>query len=285
MESAGERLKKIRQELGISLEEVQKKTKIHLNILKSIEGDGLTDLSPVYLKGFLKIYCKFLGVDPAEYIPDYRESQTQFQTQMKAEGVLGKPKSFFKTASRKILSFRPHVLVKIVSIYVLAFIFLSLVLFNLGKAISSRRKSSLIQGKPTVTVTPSLTAKPTLAKKESGKQEQKAQNVKTLTATATPKPTTQEAKRKKESASGIRLGIRAKENCWVSLKVDGHVVFHRILEKGRFETWVAKEKMELSLGNASAVELEVNGQVFSNLGRKGQALKNISITKEGLNLR
>jgi len=60
-------LKKIRLAKGIRLEEVHKKTKIHINILKAIEGDGLTNLNPVYLKGFIKIYCNFLGVDPKEY--------------------------------------------------------------------------------------------------------------------------------------------------------------------------------------------------------------------------
>jgi hypothetical protein len=54
------------------------------------------------------------------------------------------------------------------------------------------------------------------------------------------------------------------------------------LKKGRFENWYAKDKIELSLGNAAAVDLEVNGRPISNLGRKGQALKNIVITKEGL---
>ncbi|MCX5703471.1 MAG: helix-turn-helix domain-containing protein, partial [Candidatus Omnitrophica bacterium] len=75
MEYTGAGLKKIRLERGISLEEVQKKTKIHLNILKAIEGDSLTDLSPVYLKGFLKIYCKFLGLDPKDKILDYGEAR------------------------------------------------------------------------------------------------------------------------------------------------------------------------------------------------------------------
>jgi len=73
MESTGSRLKKLRQEKGLSLEEVHKKTKIRLNILKAIEEDNIIGLSPVYIKGFLKIYCKFLGTEPKEYIPGYQE--------------------------------------------------------------------------------------------------------------------------------------------------------------------------------------------------------------------
>ena len=62
------------------------------------------------------------------------------------------------------------------------------------------------------------------------------------------------------------------------------MVFQRVLERNRFESWQAKEKIEFSLGNAGAVELEINGKIFSNLGRKGQTLKNIIITKEGLTI-
>ena len=57
-----------------------------------------------------------------------------------------------------------------------------------------------------------------------------------------------------------------------------------MLARGRSETWQAKEKVELSLGDAGAVELQVNDQRFANLGRHGQSLKNIVINKEGLKI-
>jgi len=55
-----------------------------------------------------------------------------------------------------------------------------------------------------------------------------------------------------------------------------------MLERGRFESWQAQERIVLSVGDAGVVELEINGQMFKNLGRKGQACKNIIITKEGM---
>ena len=89
----------------------------------------------------------------------------------------------------------------------------------------------------------------------------------------------------KEALGGIRLVVSAKENCLVFVKADGKVVFHRVLEKGRSNNWKAKDRIELSLGNASAVEIIVNGQRFKDLGRRGQPLKNIVITeKEGLSI-
>ena len=49
MESAGERLKKIRLERGLSLEQVHKATKVHLNVLKAIEEDNLVNFNPCLL--------------------------------------------------------------------------------------------------------------------------------------------------------------------------------------------------------------------------------------------
>jgi cytoskeletal protein RodZ len=247
MESAGARLKKIRQEKGLSLEEVQKKTKIYLNILKAIEGDSLTDLSPIYLKGFLKIYCKFLGVDPKDYIPDYKETQSQPLNVIVTKDVktaTGRL-DFLKSTGKKN---------KRIFIFILIIIALSLVLYNLGKVVSSRHKLQLTRARPVYFI------------------PKKAKHAADNTVA------------KKETTSGIKLGIRAHENCWVDLRADGRLIFRRVLEKGRFETWQAKDRIELSLGNAGAVELEVNGQRFLNLGRKRQAIKGIVITKEGLNI-
>jgi cytoskeletal protein RodZ len=273
MESAGERLKKIRLEKGISLEQVQKKTKVNLRILEALEGDSLTDLSPIYLKGFLKIYCNFLGVDPKDYIADYKETQSVIKDIDTAEYVLKrpeKPASFFKSASTKLSSFNPGKKVRTAFIFIVIITAVSIGLFNLGKFISSRRRVSLTPQK----------ASAVAANKKEDTKKQKPKAV----APAIPKPQKVLAEPKKEAPPGIRLVIRARENCWVYLKVDGRLLFQRVLEKGRFESWQAKEKIELSLGNAGAVELEVNGQLFSNLGRRGQARKNIVITKEGLNI-
>jgi cytoskeletal protein RodZ len=275
LESPGEKLKKIRQEKGLSLEEVQKKTKIHINILKAIEGEGLTNLSPIYLKSFLKIYCKFLGLDPKEYMPDYKE---QPQAQIQAlQAKHRKSLSFFETASIKLGTFRPSKKVKKIFIFILTIAFIGIGLFGLGKLISFMGKSLQAKRKIQIAKTSKI-QKPT----------PKTQNtqIKSSAAKITPKeiPPVSEIALQKEASSGINLGIVAKEKCWVYLKVDGRVVFQRILEKGRFESWKAKERMELSLGDAGAVELQVNEQVFSHLGRRGQSIKNIIITKEGLKI-
>jgi len=256
--SPGARLKKLRLEKGLSLEEVHKRTKIHLNILKSIEEDNLINFNPVYIRGFLKIYCNFLGVNPADFVPDYRETRTVVQLGNKKEK--SPQVSFIKSASSKLGSFRPRIKLKTILIIIAAIAGVFL-LFKAGKWISSRRHDS---SKPVAAIQEKPVAAQPVSKAKSKSEKTK--------------------KAEPQLPSIIRLSIRARENCLVQLRADGKVLFHGILKKGRFESWQAKEKMELSLGNAGVVDLEVNGKLISSIGRKGQSIKNIQITKEGLNI-
>lgn len=254
IELIGERLKKIRQERGITLEDLQKKTKVHLNILKAIEGEALTNLSPIYLKGFIKIYCKALGLEPKDYISDYKESS--------ASVILGPNRtkdSFLRNVGMKINSLKPNKNIRKVIIIGLSILVFLVVLFRITGCISSRRRA--------VVAAAPLPSKINQVKRQEMVQPVPGSNI------------------PKEATGGIRLVVSARDNCLVFVKVDGKVVFHRVLERGRSNNWKAKERIDLSLGNASAVEIVVNGQRFKDLGRRGQPLKNIVITeKEGLSI-
>ena len=267
IEPIGEKLKKIRQTKGLSLEEVHKKTKIHINILKAIEGESLTNLSPIYLKGFLKIYCNFLGLDPKECSLEQKETTPAPSAAVKPqkEKKTLKPPSFLDDAGTKLGSSEPPKRLKNIIILVLVVLVLGVIFSKVGKLIFSKPKTAPIFA-------------PVQELKPQAKPKTKAQAV-------APRSQVNEIKVPKELSGGVSLVISAKENCLVFVKVDGRVVLHRVLEKGRSDSWKAKERIELSLGNAAAVDLIVNGQRFTKLGRRGQQLKNIIITeKDGLKI-
>lgn len=282
MESIGSRLKKLRLEKGITLEEIQKKTRVKLNVLRAIEGDGLTDLDPVYLKGFIKIYCKFLGVDPKDYAAGPKEAKEKVPTQEKQVTENAASTSILKTVSVKLVNVRSDKRAKRALFIFSVVVILLFLLFQLGKFISSRRNPADSKRAKLSKVLPPKT----IAVKPKTSQTVSSKTAASAGATI-PKAAviTAPAIEKKEVITGIKLIIRTKENCWISLKADGKLVFQRVLEKGRFETWKAKDKFNLSVANAGAVELEINNRPFLNLGRRGQSLKNIVITKEGLTIR
>lgn len=62
--SIGEAIKAKRQEMSLTLKEVENATSIRINYLRAIEEGEVKDLiSPVYAKGFIKQYAIFLGLD------------------------------------------------------------------------------------------------------------------------------------------------------------------------------------------------------------------------------
>lgn len=256
IETAGSRLKKIRQERGLSLEDVGKKTRIHLNVLRAIEGDSISNLSPIYLKGFIKIYCSCLGLEAKDFLgPSEQRQKPVFNATVgRPIGArMEKKTSFIKDASIKLGAIKPWInLKKIIIFAAIAVIFIFLGA-SLIKLVSFRPKSRLEKAKISMPV-------------------------------STAKAYSLQNKINKDLSGGFTLGIFARGKSWISVKVDGKVVFHGVLARGRSETWQAREKVDLSLGDAGAVELQVNDQRFANLGRRGQSLKNIVINKEGLKI-
>lgn len=257
MQSAGSRLKKIRLEKGLTLEDVQKKTRIQLNILKAIEEDSLASLNPIYIKGFLKIYCKFLGVEPREYISDYKETPQRPRYIVPKKPQVKTDKIFLSwlTSLAAFVQVRFKLIFGVILIIIFVF-----VLFNLGKKMSAGRQ-------PGITVKKSASATAILPKTAPKQRVDKPKSVKL-----------------QNPAGVLHLGIRAKEDCFIQLKIDGKLLLKGILKKGRQESWQAKEKIEFLLGNAKAVEITVNGERILSLGRaqarKGQV--NVVVDKNGV---
>ena len=246
----GERLRRLRKAKGLSLEQVQQATKIHIRVLRALEEDKVAEIKPAYVKGLLKIYCNFLGVDPKDFIEDSIK-ETKYEPPKKEEldsSQIQKPPGLTK----------PHIAIAMIkkqikikpTIIVICLLILTIVAFRFAKRLSIHRASRLKESKSSKVV-----AKP------------QTQTPSSLSTTAVSKPS---------------LGIRAKEDCWLEVKTDGQTVFKSVLKKGHYEYWEAKDDIEFSLGNAGGVDVEVNGQLLSSLGRRRQVIKYITITNQGL---
>ncbi len=74
MKDIGRRLKARREELGLSIEQAQAETKIRRRYLEALEA-GKDDVIPgeVYVKGFLRFYANFLGLDGLALVKEYGE--------------------------------------------------------------------------------------------------------------------------------------------------------------------------------------------------------------------
>lgn len=76
MKEIGQRLRERRLELGLSLSEAEAVTKIRKKYLEALETGDVTRIpGEVYVKGFLRAYGEYLGLDGWELVRRFREEQ------------------------------------------------------------------------------------------------------------------------------------------------------------------------------------------------------------------
>lgn len=86
MQTIGERLEEARKRKGISIREAAETTKIRGDYLQKFEANSFeVDLPPLYVRGFLRSYARFLDLDPDRMVSDFdalggRESKPRRET-------------------------------------------------------------------------------------------------------------------------------------------------------------------------------------------------------------
>ena len=93
----GELLRKVRESRGITLEDVYIAMKIPLDVLRAIEeGYTVRTLSPFYLKGFIKMYAQYLGVNTESLVYEEEEPKKEEKFPLKDPvGIKVEPKKDF----------------------------------------------------------------------------------------------------------------------------------------------------------------------------------------------
>jgi len=71
MQTIGERLEEARKRKGISVREAAEHTKIRGDYLQKFEANSFDiDLPPLYIRGFLRTYARFLELDPERLVSE-----------------------------------------------------------------------------------------------------------------------------------------------------------------------------------------------------------------------
>ncbi|MFC1708510.1 helix-turn-helix domain-containing protein [Candidatus Omnitrophota bacterium] len=261
-------LKEARQNKGVSLDEVHKATKIHPNILRSLEDGTTLGLSHIYVKSYIKIYAKYLKIGQQELdkyfhpVPISKEKKPRFDVPFTTKGLGIKVKSLSKLSSLASLSFNIKRLRKPITISIASLVVLILLM---GLIRGARQEDAIVLEKVTIEDSVSVATQAAPAKEEKSKEVRQ------------PTPTKIEG--------DLRLTISATLDTWMQIKEDGEVVFRRILKKGDSETWQAKENLELWIANAGTVDLELNGKALAPLGKRGKLLRSVIVTKDGIDIK
>ena len=227
MTTAGSQLQEARKERKLSLADVTRQTKIQPWVLEALEADRLHELmSPVYVKGFLSSYAKFLRLAPEPLVAQLPQPEPELAPAAlppTAPGHLPMAMRFPRPILRKLAT----------SIAVTAAV------VGLFAANPLRRLPWLSLR----SVRPSR-----LASLASLKEPVKPPPLPTVTLLAT---------------DPLELSVTARGTTWIQVKADGKLLIEQRLPRGAKERWSAKRQFELIVARPSDIELSLNGQSIS----------------------
>lgn len=270
MISIGERLKAAREKKSMTLDQVQKHTRIYSAVLGALE-EGRCDemLTVVYVKGFLKKYADYLGLDSHAMLKEYDilhsmpPRQIQEPQQQPQKEVPGAPILQPKTSIR-LKTATTYLTAKKIKFAVILILAILLIIF-IGKKIGGSSKRVIASRK--IKVAQVKTAAPAM---------QKAQPTKSLPPETPPKP---------EAPKNLPLNLElyVKKPVTVKVKVDGVLRFGRYLAKGTRESLTAKDSINIYVTKAESLELTLNGSPLP-IAAKG-LVRDLEITRKGVKIR
>ncbi len=77
-------LREVRERRGLTLADAERETKIRQKYLAALEDDNIAALpGPLYVRGFLRNYALYLGVDPDETLELYNSQSTPTRTKIR----------------------------------------------------------------------------------------------------------------------------------------------------------------------------------------------------------
>jgi len=280
-EGVGAWLRETRQQRGLSLAEVEEATRIRRKFLQALEDEDFDALpAEVHVRGFLRLYAQFLGLDPEEVLSRYEGKTAQPEEPVmakvqppaeRARSTLFRPVDIpFAVEPAPPRRVSPRVIV--ISAVILALLIVGAWgAWTYGLPLLTRQPEATA----TVTVTPSATSVALATDTPLPPTFTPTAPAVLILPTPTPWPTPTPRLIPTPTAMTARrivLEMTVVERAWVQVRVDGEIAFEGILEAGEERRWVARGHMALRCGNAGGVELTVNGEPLGRLGERGEVV-------------
>ncbi|MDQ4076300.1 MAG: DUF4115 domain-containing protein [Chloroflexota bacterium] len=297
MSDIGATLREAREERGLSLAEAEAGTRIRVRFLEALENNQFDELpGELYLRGFLRNYASFLGLDPARLLAELGPSETQirFPLPSRSSGprFLSEPLQPSPFPLGRIL----FTLGVLALLGVLAFSLwwqptqrdellarfgVTLPQFGANATVTVTVPEAMFEETETAggafTQTDLLTQTTVVEPVPVTEEERNATPVPTATlpprtptvdpnATATAMPTATP-----EPQQDIILTAQVLERTWAEVYVDSQEepLVYRILETGENLEWTAEQELYLYVGNAGGISLTLNGEELGILGASG----------------
>ena len=281
MSELGQVLREAREAKGVSLAEAEEATRIRQKYLQALEEGDYSVLPPsVYVRGFLRSYASYLGLDPEHVVRLYEEAVPQpsgpAEPHIIAEPLVPASRINWEIVAGVLLLLAVGALG--LWVYRQYIVPLATAPTPTPPAVAAAEVGApdtvptVPDNLPTATFQPTATLTPVVP--TATPRLPTSTPLPRSTATAIVSPT---------QAPGLTLVLRTTGRTWLRVIVDGKKVLEQTLEAGQRRTWRARREIRLRTGNAGGVEVTLNGQELGPLGQPGQVLERIwTITSSGV---
>jgi cytoskeletal protein RodZ len=278
----GERLRKQREILGLSLEDVERHTHLRSHYLVALEAGRLDDLpSPVQGRGMLSNYARFLGFEPETMLLRFADGLQARLAARQAAAQAERPSRPTTRRSARILS--PD-LVAAGIFTILLVIFIGWAVMRVMNTRSSQQAEATppsvadVLAQPSTTFTPDLTLSPETTGEAvaAGTGEPLLSlpptDIPEMTATATLPPL---------NPAPVQIYVAVRQRAWMRVTVDGEIVFEGRATPGGAYIYSGNDRIEVLTGNGAAVQVFFNRLDLGAMGILGQVVNRI-FTPDGV---
>ncbi|MBD2694066.1 helix-turn-helix domain-containing protein [Anabaena catenula] len=232
----GAQLASLRQEQGLSLDELVVLTKIPRRLLQAIETGDLKDLpEPIYIQGLIRQFADALGMKGAEFASTFPIGSPSF----------GLPATW---KAKPIEQLRP------VHLYLL---YIFLIICSV-KGLSQLLNNEALQANNNQLEIKSQTESGLIPQQIQSKELQEIQPV---SDTFSPRADIQT----------VEIGVTLKSSSWIRVIADGRTEFEGVLPQGSHRNWKATQQLTVKTNNAGGVLMSVNQQQAKEMGQPGKA--------------
>jgi cytoskeletal protein RodZ len=260
--SPGAILKRCREYHELSLEEAEESTKIGANYLQALEEDQISQFASLaYLKGFLRIYATYLGLNPDDMIRLYEKLYTSGRApgeqNAKATGN-GEPSPRKRFPMQKLIL--PAIL---------------LMLILITAAIINRSPAPPLRQNPPAPVAVSVPISAVQPVRSSFRPPPPAQQPEeTLNAQPRPDSPPLDQIRVKsiapENSKGFIVKMKVSQGGSLTVTIDGSTSQSYDLVASDSIEWKADRSVTLELSNSGGVDVELNGRQLKPFGQPGK---------------
>jgi cytoskeleton protein RodZ len=263
MTEIGEILREARETLGLTLEEVERVTRIRTYHLEALEAGDFEALpSPVQVRGFLHNYAEFLGLNTDEILLRYAESLQQ-QHRTRPAGTLDQPAA---RPTVQVRSRRPRWLTSDLFISAGIVLVVLVVLLWGGTRIAGLVSASGEAAEMTASFEPAT------ATSGPAPQQTIDPSLETTLLASTPiiADDTVIPTPPLQLGAGVNIRVIATQRSWVEIAVDGEQVFRDRMEPGDIRDYAGRESVSVTTANGAGVRVFFNGEDQGVMGAVGE---------------